>query len=59
MFIRVMRPTGEASKPVSGDFVCRIRNRLFVIGLRRRLAEPLAPGFVALQLSRVDSVKGS
>jgi len=55
-FKNVMRPTGEASKPVSTDFVCRFR----YIGsssseLHRRLAEPQAPGFQAVRPYRVDS----
>jgi len=56
----MMRPTGEASKPVSGDFVCRLfERRLFVIRLAPHLTEFLAPGFLAMQPSRVDSVTGS
>jgi hypothetical protein len=66
----VMRLTGDASDPYlayricSGDFVCRSFVRLIVIGhsflaLRRRLTEPLAPGFVGDATSRVDSVSES
>jgi hypothetical protein len=60
MFRNMMRPTGEASRPVSGDFVCRLsETRLFVIRLAPQLTEPLAQEFLAMQPSRVDSVTGS
>lgn len=59
-FRKMMRPTGEASRPVSGDFVWpSIQSRLFVIRLAPHLTERFAPGFMALQPSRVDSVTGS
>jgi len=56
----MMRPTGEASRPVSGDFVCR----LFAAGssssaLRRISQSRFALEFLAMQPSRVDSVTGS
>lgn len=59
-FRKMMRPTGEASRPVSGDFVCR----LFAAGssssaLRRISQSRFAPEFLAMQPSRVDSVTGS
>lgn len=59
-FRKMMRPTDEASRPVSGDFVCR----LFAAGssssaLRRISQSRFAPEFLAMQPSRVDSVTGS
>src|ERR1700760_462433 len=53
-----MRLTGEASRPVSGDFVCRLSAQAgpSLSALRHRLAEPEAPGLHAAQPSRVDSV---
>jgi hypothetical protein len=58
----VKHPNPSLARP--GDFVCRVLfNRLFVIGRhsasRCSLAEHLAPGIVAVQPSRVDSVAGS
>jgi len=55
----MMRPTGEASRPVSGDFVSPpIRSRLFVIRLAPHHTSHCS-GFTAMQPSRVDSVTGS
>jgi len=46
----MMRPTGEASRPVSGDFVCRLSE---ISALRHPpCAAPhraAAPGFTAIQ----------
>jgi hypothetical protein len=41
MFRNMMRPTGEASRPVSGDFVCRLSNSGFSSSALRRSSPSL------------------
>jgi hypothetical protein len=64
-FKNLMRPTGEAFEPVSGDFVCRLlKDRCSSSANYHRscaaAAQSLfAPGFQAMQPARVDSVEGN
>ena len=59
-FRKLMRPTGEASRPVSGDIVRRLIEAGCSSSALRRISQSrLAPEFLAMQPSRVDSVIGS
>jgi hypothetical protein len=60
---QLMRPTGEASGPIRGEFVSRLVKPLLSgrFAIRRAsaaAAQSLAPGFLAMRPFRVDSVAG-